>query len=112
MVTIDKKQYVLPLEPADRRHNDRRRHSESDANWSAHMSRLNIHAELSARRRLVKPGPVPKAAYLAQEIAQDSQPAVNSSPRNAVVAGVRSYQVSMADDVTIEGPVRDVRLKI
>ena len=112
MVAIENKQYVLPLELADRRHGDRRRQPDSEANWSAHMSHLGFSAEVAARRRLVNPRPAPLAAFLAQEIAQDLQPAVKSSQPEAAASGVRHYQGSMGDDVTIEGPVRDVRLKI
>lgn len=112
MVAIENKQYVLPLELADRRHGDRRQHPDSDAHWSAQMSRPGFNAEASVQRRLVNPRPAPLAAFLAQEIAQDLQPAVKSSPADAAASGVRHYQVSMGDDVTIEGPVRDIRLKI
>lgn len=112
MVTIEKKQYVLPLEYADRRRNDRRRHPGADANWSAHINRYNMQAARSPQYPLVKPGAAPAAAYLAQEISQDRQADTYSLPQKAVAPGVRRYQVSMADDSTIEGPVRDVRLKI
>lgn len=109
MVVIDKTQYVLPLEFTDRRNGDRRQHAEAGRSRSAYTSHLNTKTNVVPRRGLTHPKPIPQAAFLAQEIAQDLQ---KSSRRETAAASVRRYQVSMGDEVTIEGPVRDVRLKI